>query len=277
MITISKMSFKYSKVDIFKDIDLQFEQGHIYGLLGENGVGKTTLLKIICGLQPPYSGQCEVDGHRSFDRLPQMLENMTFIPDTIHTTEGSTPRKHIRALAPFYPRYDEQQFIELAQQLNIDVDMKFKTMSHGMQKKAILAGALSLNTNYLLLDEPTNGLDIPSKVELRRILASVANEDRTIIISTHQVKDVENLIDSVVILTQQDVLLNAGISEIEQRLTFEYSEHPIPGAIYTEQQPNGYMNVVENTNGDESQINIETLFNAVTHNHIRIKNTFNCQ
>lgn len=274
MITIKEMSFKYSKTDIFKDISLQFEQGHIYGLLGENGVGKTTLLKIICGLQPPYSGRCEVDGIRSFDRPAQMLENMVFVPDTIYATEGSTPRKHIRMLAPFYPKYDEQQFIELAQQLNIDVDMKFKSMSHGMQKKAIIAGALSLNTDYLLLDEPTNGLDIPSKVEMRRILANVANENRTIIISTHQVKDVENLIDTVIILTQQEVLLNAGITEIEERLTFEYSDQPLPEAIYTEQLPNGYMNVSENTNGDESQVNIETLFNAVTHNRDRIKNIF---
>lgn len=274
MITIKDMSFKYSKADIFKEISLQFEHGHIYGLLGENGVGKTTLLKIICGLQPPYSGRCEVDGIRSFDRPTEMLENMIFLPDTIHTTEGKTPLKHIRTLAPFYPKYDENQFIEFANQLNIDVNMKFKSMSHGMQKKAIIAGALSLNTDYMLLDEPTNGLDIPSKVELRRILAGFANEDRTIIISTHQVKDVENLIDSVLILTQQEVLMKAEISEIGQKLTFVHSEHPLPEAIYTEQLPYRYMNVTENRNGDESQINLETLFNAVTRSKEQIKQLF---
>ena len=147
-------------------------------------------------------------------------------------------------------------------------------MSFGQQKKSLIAASLALGTDYVLLDEPTNGLDIPSKAQFRSILSKRAEERSTIIISTHQVKDVENLIDPIVILSHNDVLLDASVQRITERLYFEYGAEERDDALYSELLPQGYMNVVANPTGEESQLNIEALFNAVLRNKNKIKELF---
>lgn len=275
MIDIKNLSFGYKKTPVFEGISLQFEKGKIYGLLGENGVGKTTLLKLICGLQRPEQGSCMVDGLVSFDRKPEMLRNILFMPDEVMLPYDATPIKYVKELAPFYPRYDEGVFRNMMQELEVEPDRRFKEMSFGQQKKSLIAASLSLGTDYVLLDEPTNGLDIPSKSDLRRILSKRTGEETAIIISTHQVKDVENLIDPIIILSQKDVLLNATMEEIAGKLCFTYSEQPLEGALYSEMLPGGVLNVMENVDGEESQVNIEALFNAVLRNRERINRMFN--
>ncbi len=274
MIKIENLDFSYKKTPVFHNISLSFLPGNIYGLLGENGVGKTTLLKIISGLQKPLQGSCMVDGHRSFDREPQLLENIVFLPDEVMLPENSTPTKYVQALAPFYPKYSYDTFLRLMQQMEVDPLHRFKEMSYGQQKKSMIASVLSLGTNYVLLDEPTNGLDIPSKAEFRKLLTQRTTDDTTIIISTHQVKDVENLIDPIIILNHDEVLLNANVQAITRRLSFTYDAAPEPDALYWEQMPGGCLNVCVNRNGYESQLNIEGLFNAVLHNKQKIKELF---
>ena len=160
------------------------------------------------------------------------------------------------------------------QELEVEPNRKFKEMSFGQQKKSLIAASLALGTDYILLDEPTNGLDIPSKAQFRSILSKMADEGKTIIISTHQVKDVENLIDPIVILSHNAVLLDASVQKITEKLFFEYGGEAREEALYSELMPGGYMNVVPNTTGEESQINIEALFNAVLRNKNRINELF---
>lgn len=274
MIQIQSLNFAYKNKPVFSDISLNFAPGNIYGLLGENGVGKTTLLKIISGLQNPQSGSCVVDGFISFDRDPQFLQNIAFLPDDVKLPFGATPHKYISQLGVFYPNYSEGSFLELMHEMNVDPEQKFSTMSFGQVKKSLICCTLSLGTRYILLDEPTNGLDIPSKADFRRILSKRINDDSAIIISTHQVKDVENLIDPIIIISNNDVLLNADIMTITQKLYFEYGGQQRPDSLYSEMLPGGYLNVVPNTSGEESQINIEALFNAVLRNASRIKELF---
>lgn len=274
MIEIENLDFGYKKVPVFNNISLRFEPGNIYGLLGENGVGKTTLLKIISGLLRPSQGSCRVDGLVCHDRLPQFLQNIVFLPDEVALPSNATPAAYVGELAPFYPNYAPASFFHLMQDLGVDPYKRFSEMSYGQQKKSLIACALSLGTDYVLLDEPTNGLDIPSKSDSRTILSKRATEGTTIIISTHQVKDVENLIDPIIILTQDDVLLNASIEEIAQRLRFEYDAENNPHALFSEQQPGGCLNVLVNTEGEESKVNIEALFNAVLRNRSVIKELF---
>lgn len=275
MIRIKNLDFSYKHTPVFSNINLCFEKGGIYGLLGENGVGKTTLLKIISGLQRPQKGSCSVDEYTSFDRLPGFLENIFFLPDEAVLPDNATPANYIRELGVFYPKYSEGVFLDLMHEMDVDPERKFKEMSFGQQKKCLIACALSLGTDYVLLDEPTNGLDIPSKADFRRIISKRANDDSTIIISTHQVKDVENLIDPIIILRHDDVLLNASIQRITEKLFFEYGGEKRDDALYSEMLPGGYLNVMENPEGEESQVNIEALFFAVMHNTARIKNIFN--
>ena len=274
MIEIMNLHFSYKKTQVFSNINLSFPQGAIYGLLGENGVGKTTLLKLICGLQRPVQGTCTVEGMTCHDRLPEMLQRIVFMPDEVTLPDGATPQRYIDELAPFYPTFSQGLFLQLMQELEVEPERKFKEMSFGQQKKSLIAASLSLGTDYVLLDEPTNGLDIPSKAQFRSILSKRAEENATIIISTHQVKDVENLIDPIVILSHNAVLLDASVQKITEKLFFEYGGEAREDALYSELMPGGYMNVVPNVDGEESQLNIEALFNAVLRNKNRINELF---
>jgi ABC-2 type transport system ATP-binding protein len=215
-----------------------------------------------------------VDGFKSFDRDPQLLEKIVFLPDEVVVPEDTTPYKYVQALAPFYPKYSYDTFVELMREMNVDPMRQFKEMSYGQQKKSMIASTLSLGTEYVLLDEPTNGLDIPSKTDFRTLLSKRIKEDTTIIISTHQVKDVENLIDPIIILNHDEVLLNASVETITRKLVFSYDMAPAPDALYSEQMPGGCLNVCVNHDGTESQLNIEGLFNAVLRNKEEMKKLF---
>ncbi len=274
MIDIKNFSFSYTKTQVFDNINLQFQKGAIYGLLGENGVGKTTLLKAISGLLKPTAGSCTVDEQVSFDRQPEFLQNIFLLPDEVPLPDSATPEKFFNDLAPFYPKQSGEMLQHLAGELKVDINRKFKEMSFGQQKKSLLACAMALNTDYLLLDEPTNGLDIPSKADFRRILSERVGEEQTIIISTHQVKDVENLIDPIIIISNNSVLLDASVEKITDKLYFEYGGQQRPDALYSEMMPGGYLNVLVNNGMGESQLNIEGLFNAVLRNSAMVKNLF---
>ena len=271
MIKINNLDFAYNNTQVFKNISLEFQKGNIYGLLGENGVGKTTLLKIICGLQKPQNGSVSVDGFTPSKRLPEFLQNVFLLPEEV-ITEDTTPERFIQKIGVFYPRYDFALFNQLMGELEVDLSKKFNELSHGQKKKALLACAMSLQTDYLFLDEPTNGLDIPSKALFRQVISQHCSDESTIIISTHQVKDVENLIDPIVILDRDDVLLNASFAEITEKIYFEYGPERLQNAYYTEMLPGGYINVMPNTEHEESNVNIEALFNAVMKNKETIKN-----
>ena len=271
MIKINNIDFAYKSTRVFKNISLEFEKGNIYGLLGENGVGKTTLLKLICGLQKPQAGTVTVDDLTPSLRQPEFLQRVYFLPEEV-ITEDSTPEKFIRKIGDLYPRYEFELFKKFMIELDVDPKKKFHELSHGQKKKALLACALSLQTDYLFLDEPTNGLDIPSKALFRQVIAKYCSDETTIIISTHQVKDVENLIDPIVILDHDDVLINASFAEITKKIYFEYGPERIANAFYSEMLPSGYINVLPNDEGLESNINIEALFNAVMKNKEQIKN-----
>ena len=282
MITIKNLDFSYKNAAVFKNISLEFKKGNIYGLLGENGVGKTTLLKIICGLQFPNNGTCRVDDFIPQERNPHFLQNIFYLPEEV-ITDDTTPDVYVNKLGVFYPNYDYSYFLNLMKELEVDPKRKFNALSFGQKKKALLACALSLRTEYLLLDEPTNGLDIPSKALFRKVIlqhgVTTDNTDLhrlpTIIISTHQVKDVENLIDPIVILDHDEVLLNATFEEISSKLYFDYGAEKSDEALYTEQMPGGFINVIPNKFEMDSKVNVEALFNAVRNNKKRIKEIFN--
>ena len=277
MITINNLDFSYKNVTVFRNISLEFKEGCVYGLLGENGVGKTTLLKLMSGLQSPVSGTVSIDDFIPSERNPYFLQRIFYLPEEV-ITDDTTPEKFINKLGVFYPCYDYSYFLDLMKEMEVDVTRKFSALSYGQKKKALLACALSLRTDYLLLDEPTNGLDIPSKAKFRKVIlehsTDAASHVPTIIISTHQVKDVENLIDPIVILDHDEVLLDATFEEISKKLYFEYGAEKSDDALYSEMMPGGYTNVLPNKFEMESQVNVEALFNAVRNNKKVIKEIF---
>ena len=130
------------------------------------------------------------------------------------------------------------------------------------KKKVFMSFAFATNTRLLLMDEPTNGLDIPSKSQFRKIIARCMNDDRTIVLSTHQVRDVDSILDHVLIIDNSRTLLNASIGEIGSRLAFEVSSN-VDGALYWQPTINGNMVVFPNDGTKETMVDIEMLFNAV--------------
>lgn len=274
MITIEKLDFAYGKQKVFENINLNFQEGHIYGLLGENGVGKTTLLKIINGLQSPNQGECIIDGKNPFARTPDFLQEIFFLPEGVIAPSYTTPIKYADSIGVFYPNYDRSLFLDLMNEMEVVHDKKFEQLSYGQKKKAMFCLAVALKTKYLLLDEPTNGLDIPSKTDFRRIMARYTTENTIAIISTHQVKDIENLIDPIVILAKDDVLINASIEEIAAKLYLSFDNEQNDQAIYSEMVPGGFINVMRNVEGLESNVLIEPLFNTAVRNRQVIKEIF---
>lgn len=273
MIEIKDLAFSYGKTPILKSITTTLEEGRIYGLLGENGVGKTTLLTLLCGLKKVCSGSITTDGENPFDRTPTLLQNQFYLPDEVFPV-AMKAECFAKERGAFWPDYDHSKFLEIMKEFENDPAKKMNQMSAGQLKKTYISLALACGCKYIFMDEPTNGLDIPSKTQFRSAIMKYTSDDSTIVISTHQVRDLENIIDPIIILDRQDVLLNATVEEITSKLYFDYGTQLHPESLYSERLPGGFIQVYPNTTGEDSKINVEALFNAVHKNKELIKGMF---
>lgn len=273
MIEINNLAFSYGSQPVLKNITMTLEPGKIYGLLGENGVGKTTLLTLLCGLKKTLEGSILIDGQNPYDRRPETLRNICYLPDEVEPLR-ITAGDFAKTYGVFRPEFNMEQFLEILSIFEVNPGQKMSAMSAGQLKKTHIAFALSCNTPYLFMDEPTNALDIPGKAQFRSALMKYTREDAVIVISTHQVRDLENIIDPIVILDRQDVLLNASIKEITGKLFFDYGTTIKHDAYYVEQLPGNFVQVRPNVSGEESKVNIEALFNAFHKNKTTLKALF---
>lgn len=273
MITIENTSYgyKYNPL-IFNNISLEIGNG-IYGLLGENGVGKTTLMHLICGLLFPKNGKCSIDGRNTAERQPEGLNRYFFLPE-----EMQMPTESIVSFAArhsvFYPHFNQEEFDLNLEELKIDRKQKLSSVSYGQQKKAMLAYAFALHTPYTLLDEPTNGLDITSRQALKRIISRSMDDESTLLISTHQAHDFENLLDHLIILGKGEILLNRSLDEISNRLLFARTSILPEESIYSEENLSGYFSIIPNEDGEENTPDIELLYKAVLQQPEKIQSMF---
>lgn len=273
MITIENTSYGYkSNPFIFNNISLKIGNG-IYGLLGENGAGKTTLMHLICGLLFPKNGKCSIDGRNTAERQPEGLARYYFLPE-----EMQMPTESIVSFAArhsvFYPHFNQEEFELNLEELKIDRKQKLSSISYGQQKKAMLAYAFALHTPYTLLDEPTNGLDITSRQALKRIISRSMDDESTLLISTHQAHDFENLLDHLIILGKGEILLNRSLDEISNRLLFARTDILPEERIYSEENLSGYFSIIPNEDGEENTPDIELLYKAVLQQPEKIKSMF---
>ena len=273
MIKVNNISFSYGNVPCLEKITLNLEEGKIYGLLGENGVGKTTLLTLLCGLKKVQAGSITVEGFEPYKRDPELLSQLFYLPDEVWAPNASA-MAFAKEKGVFWPDFSIDSFVKIMDIFEMDCAQKMNAMSAGQLKKTWIAFALACSVKYLLLDEPTNGLDIPSKSQFRKALMSFTREDSTIVISTHQVRDLESIIDPIIILDKRDVLLNASVEEITSKLYFDYGTTLNADSLYSEQLPGGFIQVYPNATGEESKVNIEALFNTVHKNKELVKGIF---
>ena len=261
MITLKELSFTYSrKKEVLDRINLEVGSGHICGLLGKNGEGKTTLLNLLSGQIFPDQGSCLVLEEIPSERNARFLQQIFLLPEEISMPEV-TAIEYIKMYAPFYPTFRDDICKACVESFEINLSDRLSKMSQGQRKKVAITLALAAHTPLLLMDEPTNGLDIPSKATFRRLVASLIDDNQTVIISTHQVRDLESLIDTVLILDQRQILLNKTLNEIGEKLYFG-PLLPEEKALYSEPTPQGTIGVTAREDKEETAVSLELLFNA---------------
>jgi len=270
MIEVSNLTFSYvRRKKMFDDVHLTFHPGHIYGVLGKNGTGKTTLLNLISGLLFPNSGHILVNGRLPQFRQPDFLNDLFYVTEEFYMPDVK-PAAYAALHAFCYPHYCAADYSAYLEAFEIDANMKAAKMSMGQRKKVYLAFALACHTRLLLLDEPTNGLDIPSSVKFRSLLAALANEERCILISSHHVRDIENLVDHLIILDGSTVLLDKSMGALSEQYGFVHytgKEHP-HDALYYEANLLGGKAMIP-SGGSSSRVDMELLFNAVINGKIK--------
>ena len=274
MIKINELGFSYGQVRVLDNITLSLENGKIYGLLGENGVGKTTLLSLLCGLKKAQSGTILIDGKNPFNRESSLLSDIYYLSDEC-APMNMKARTYAENYGKFWEKFELTKFKEIMELLEVSVEQQMNKMSLGQLKKVYISFALATNARYILMDEPTNGLDIPSKAQFRKAVTKYTWDDTCIVISTHQARDLENIIDPIIILDKKEVLLNASLEEISSKLFFYYGSDPLENALYCEMIPGGNIQVSLNQSGEESKVNIEALFNTVHKHKELVKSIFN--
>ena len=271
MIEVNNISFKYAgqKNLVFDDFSLTLKQDNIYGLLGKNGTGKSTLLYLISGLLRPKKGHVCFDGIETKLRQPETLQEIFIVPEEFDLPSISLDQ-YVKINRPFYPMFSTQVLEACLKDFELTTDLNLGALSMGQKKKVFMAFALATGTKVMLMDEPTNGLDIPSKSQFRKVVAQYMSGDRTLIISTHQVHDVEALLDHILILNQQKLLLNASVAEITEKYAFEYrTPDDMDDALYAEPSLQGNAVIApRKADSPETQVNLELLFNAVNEGKI---------
>jgi ABC-2 type transport system ATP-binding protein len=277
VIAINDLSFGYRRSPLFEHLDLALEPGNVYGLLGMNGAGKTTLLKLIVGLLFPQRGAVRTLGHEPKRREPGLLSRVFLLPEELNLP-GVTDREYVSVRAPFYPGFNHAEFGRLIQELDVPTGRKLTALSHGQQKKFMLAFGLASGAALLVLDEPTNGLDIPSKGLFRRLVAGAMTDERIFIISTHQVQDVASLIDPIVIVHGGQVLFQRALSDVASRVRMAHGttkpDANAPALLYSEPAVEGFRSLWLDDHAGDGHVDLELLFNFVVSQPERCRTLF---
>ena len=278
MIEVENLSFNYGrrKSKVLEDFSMRLEKGSVYGLLGKNGTGKSTLLYLMAGLLRPRTGNVLYKGVDVKKRYPDTLQDMFLVPEEFALPNVSL-KQYVKLNAPFYPNFSDELLNACLRDFDMNEDIHLGELSMGQKKKAFMCFALATNTSLLMMDEPTNGLDIPSKSQFRKVIASGMSDDKAVIISTHQVRDIDSLLDHVLIMDGSKLLLNESVSSICEKLYFAEQgiNEPTEGALYVQPSVQGNSVILPNEYGEDAKLNLEVLFNAMLAERERMQQMFN--
>ena len=278
MIEVENLSFTYGrrKSKVLEDFSMKLDKGSVYGLLGKNGTGKSTLLYLMAGLLRPQTGNVLYKGVDVKKRYPDTLQDMFLVPEEFSLPNVSL-KQYVKLNAPFYPNFSDELLNACLRDFDMNEDIHLGELSMGQKKKAFMCFALATNTSLLMMDEPTNGLDIPSKSQFRKVIASGMSDEKAVIISTHQVRDIDSLLDHVLIMDGTKLLLNESVSAICEKLYFSEQgmNEPTHGALYVQPTVQGNSVILPNEFGEDSNMNLEVLFNAMLAERERMQHIFN--
>ena len=255
---------------------MSLNKGSVYGLLGKNGTGKSTLLYLTAGLLRPQTGKVYYKGVDVTLRKPTTLQDMFLVPEEFALPNVSM-KQYVKLNAPFYPHFSDELLKACLRDFDMNEDIHLGELSMGQKKKAFMCFALATNTSLLMMDEPSNGLDIPSKSQFRKVIASGMTDDKAVIISTHQVRDIDSLLDHVLIMDGSELLLNESVATICEKLYFaeQGMNEPTDGALYVQPSVQGNSVILPNESYEESKMNLEVLFNAMLAERVKMQAMFN--
>lgn len=276
MLTINNLSFGYTQKEaVIRGLNLSLNGGDVLGLLGKNGAGKTTLLNLMSGLLVPDGGYCQLDGQRTAVRRVTTLADIFYLPEQNEWKVGVSGDRYCRAHAPFYPRFDTAAYARYCREFEVDDKKSLHAMSMGDRKKFFIAFGLATNCRLLLLDEALNGLDIPAKECFRRLVAEAAQQRRAVVLSTHQVREVEDLINPVAIIDGGDIIFKQSGERINDKLTVDIVADKPANALYTQPAPGGFAVLRErDENQPPRRVDLEMLFAAATSNALALRAVF---
>lgn len=268
MLTVQNVHYAYNrKTSLFDGLDFQLEAGKICGLLGKNGAGKSSLLRLISGAYYSKQGKITFNDSDITKRSVTALQEIYFLQEDYELPKHSIQR-YLNIYAPFYPKFDKNIFNNVMEKFEVPIDKKIKDLSFGQKKKFHVAFALATQVKLLIMDEPTNGMDIPSKSVFRSVVSESLQEDQSIIISTHQIRDLGQLLDTIVLIRNGKIILNEDLYSISER--FDCSFNPgnqVPDhALYSEPVAGGNMVLTKTDGKIPGEIDIEILFNAIVTN-----------
>lgn len=277
MIKIENLNFFYQrKHQVYDGLNLTIEDGAVCALLGLNGAGKTTLLNLIAGFLIPKAGSCQVFGHEASCREPEMLEEIFLVGDTSEFP-NMTIAEFCNLYSGFYPKFDQKLLSDCISEFGLNPGSSLKRLSYGDKRKVMISFAIATRCRILLFDEPTNGLDIPSKSTFRKLIAASLTEDQTIIMATHQVRDLANLVDRIIVEHNGKIILNQQVDHIAEKLIFGLNPEKVEvgNLIYKADNFNPNDTISLNKDGEPGLVDIESLFTAAVTMPTEISKIFN--
>ncbi|MFI3141555.1 MAG: ABC transporter ATP-binding protein [Clostridia bacterium] len=216
IIQVNNISKSYGKKVVLDDVSFSIEEGQIVGLLGPNGCGKTTLMKILTGLIKNCEGEVRIDD----EEISRYTKDITaFLPDKSYLSPAIKAKEAIKMMDTFYDDFDARKARDMANRFHLDLDQKISTMSKGQQEKLNLILVLSREAKLYILDEPLGGLDPASRSMVLDLIMTNYKKDSTVMISTHLINDVERVFDRVLMIKDGELVVNAHVNDIRQHGT----------------------------------------------------------
>ena len=205
---------EFDNKQILKDINLKIPRGKIIGLLGKNGMGKTTLIKLINDLLVPTSGEILINGEKPGVKSKEII---SYLPERTYLDKEMTIKQVIKYFEEFYKNFDTQKAIKLLKDLNLDINKKISKMSKGMQEKLQLILVMSRNAELYVLDEPLGGVDPATRDYILDTILSNFSEGASVIISTHLISDIERILDEVIFIDNGEIILTSSADELRKK------------------------------------------------------------
>lgn len=265
IIEANNLSHAYGNLKVLEGVSFAIRKAGITGLCAPNGEGKTTLLKLITGLQFPNSGTITTLGQVPQNRPLDLLQRLYFLPSEPYFPKWS-PRRIAKYYAPFYPNFNHELFAEILQEFRVEANKPLNRVSFGQKRRAQLAFALAARTQILLLDEPTTGLDIQGKDQFRRSLIAGTEAGQTIIIATHLLSEIEPVLDHVLLLNGGRIDAHLAIDVAQQFYSFNLTTKPLSYGDkgYARRVPGGWLTVHADGRPGTAAFDLETLYLALT-------------